>query len=277
MDEEVVQYVALEAALPHEGMDVKARLAAEEYRVLAPRQRARPATRSSSTCSSAATRARRSRSARGAGGVARGGGPRGRAPARRWSGGPSWSRRGCRWSWPTPTAALKKAELIPEVSLAVTYDSFFNVDLLPRNLAQVGLQLKWEPFDWGRRRQGAGLEDAGRGPGALRRPRRSATGCWSRWTAPSASVQEARAAGGGAAPGPRERPGAGAGGDAPAGAQQAVAAEGRPRGAGRRWPARARSTTRRSFRCGRPGPSWRRPLARTVDDDEHEALARSWA
>lgn len=46
---------------------------------------------------------------------------------------------------------LKKAESIPDVSLAVTYYSFFNVDLLPRNLTQAGLQVKWEPFDWGRR------------------------------------------------------------------------------------------------------------------------------
>jgi outer membrane protein TolC len=46
---------------------------------------------------------------------------------------------------------LKKAESIPDLSLALSYYSFINVDLLPRNIAQVGLQLKWEPFDWGRR------------------------------------------------------------------------------------------------------------------------------
>jgi outer membrane protein len=46
---------------------------------------------------------------------------------------------------------LKKAESIPEVSLAFTYTSFVNVDLLPTNFAQLGLQLKWEPFDWGRK------------------------------------------------------------------------------------------------------------------------------
>lgn len=46
---------------------------------------------------------------------------------------------------------IKKAEMIPDVSLAVSYYSFMNVDLLPRNIAQVGVQVKWEPFDWGRR------------------------------------------------------------------------------------------------------------------------------
>jgi outer membrane protein TolC len=46
---------------------------------------------------------------------------------------------------------IKKAESIPDLSLAVTYYSFVNVDLLPRNVALAGVQLKWEPFDWGRR------------------------------------------------------------------------------------------------------------------------------
>jgi len=46
---------------------------------------------------------------------------------------------------------LKKAESIPEVSLAVSYTSYVNIDLLPRNVAIAGLQLKWKPFDWSRR------------------------------------------------------------------------------------------------------------------------------
>jgi outer membrane protein TolC len=46
---------------------------------------------------------------------------------------------------------ITKAESIPDLSLAVTYYSFVNVDLLPRNVALAGVQLKWEPFDWGRR------------------------------------------------------------------------------------------------------------------------------
>jgi outer membrane protein TolC len=46
---------------------------------------------------------------------------------------------------------LKKADAIPDLSLALTYFTFANVDLMPHNVAQVGLQLKWEPFDWGRR------------------------------------------------------------------------------------------------------------------------------
>ena len=46
---------------------------------------------------------------------------------------------------------LKKAERIPDVSLAVSYSSYFNMDILPSHLASAGLQVKWEPFDWGRR------------------------------------------------------------------------------------------------------------------------------
>jgi outer membrane protein TolC len=46
---------------------------------------------------------------------------------------------------------IKKADRIPEVSLTVSYSSYFNIDVLPRNLATAGVQLKWEPFDWGRK------------------------------------------------------------------------------------------------------------------------------
>ncbi len=45
----------------------------------------------------------------------------------------------------------KAAEYIPDLSISFQYYSFFNVDVLPRNLAQVGLSFSWEPFDWGRR------------------------------------------------------------------------------------------------------------------------------
>jgi outer membrane protein len=44
----------------------------------------------------------------------------------------------------------KKAERIPEVSLSISYSSYFNMDVLPRNLASAGVQVTWEPFDWGR-------------------------------------------------------------------------------------------------------------------------------
>ena len=45
----------------------------------------------------------------------------------------------------------KKAERIPDVSLAAAYTSNFNISVLPTNLATVGVQVKWEPFDWGRK------------------------------------------------------------------------------------------------------------------------------
>jgi outer membrane protein TolC len=47
----------------------------------------------------------------------------------------------------------KKAERIPDVSLAVAYSSNFNIDILPKNLATLGVQVKWEPFDWGRKKR----------------------------------------------------------------------------------------------------------------------------
>ncbi len=47
---------------------------------------------------------------------------------------------------------LKKAEYIPDVSLAVQQVSFLNFEMLPTNVLSAGLALSWEPFDWGRKR-----------------------------------------------------------------------------------------------------------------------------
>jgi outer membrane protein TolC len=43
----------------------------------------------------------------------------------------------------------ERAEYIPDVSLAVNYLSFQNVNFLPQNAGSVGFSLKWQPFDWG--------------------------------------------------------------------------------------------------------------------------------
>jgi outer membrane protein TolC len=43
----------------------------------------------------------------------------------------------------------ERAEYIPDLSLAVSYLSFQNVNFLPQNAGTVGFSLKWQPFDWG--------------------------------------------------------------------------------------------------------------------------------
>lgn len=51
-------------------------------------------------------------------------------------------------------ARAKKAEYIPDVSVGVTYFTAANfANALPSNIATAGLQLTWEPWDWGRKRQ----------------------------------------------------------------------------------------------------------------------------
>jgi outer membrane protein TolC len=47
---------------------------------------------------------------------------------------------------------IAKADRIPDLSLAVSYTSNFNIDVLPANFATAGLRLTWEPFDWGRKK-----------------------------------------------------------------------------------------------------------------------------
>jgi outer membrane protein len=46
---------------------------------------------------------------------------------------------------------IAKADRLPEVSAALSYYSPMNIDGAPRNIASVGVQFEWEPFDWGRK------------------------------------------------------------------------------------------------------------------------------
>jgi len=47
---------------------------------------------------------------------------------------------------------IAKADYIPDVGAAFHYISPFNVEVLPKNIASVGIEVKWEPWDWGRRK-----------------------------------------------------------------------------------------------------------------------------
>jgi len=47
---------------------------------------------------------------------------------------------------------MAKADYIPDIGIAFNYASNFNVDVLPRNMTSLGFELKWEPWDWGRRK-----------------------------------------------------------------------------------------------------------------------------
>jgi outer membrane protein TolC len=48
---------------------------------------------------------------------------------------------------------VQVSKYIPDVSLALSYLSNFNVDFLPRNVVSAGVLVNWEPFDWGRKRR----------------------------------------------------------------------------------------------------------------------------
>ena len=48
---------------------------------------------------------------------------------------------------------IKKSEYIPDVSLGFTYMTFRNFDqVIPKNSVSVGIVMKWEVFDWGRKK-----------------------------------------------------------------------------------------------------------------------------
>jgi len=49
---------------------------------------------------------------------------------------------------------LKKSEYIPDISVGFTSLSLRNFDeVVPRNIASVGVVMSWEPFDWGRKKR----------------------------------------------------------------------------------------------------------------------------
>jgi outer membrane protein TolC len=47
---------------------------------------------------------------------------------------------------------LAKAQYIPDVSVTFHYLNPINTEVLPQNIAAAGIELKWEPFEWGRRK-----------------------------------------------------------------------------------------------------------------------------
>ncbi len=47
---------------------------------------------------------------------------------------------------------LAKAQYLPDINASFRYISPFGIDFLPSNIAAVGFEVSWEPYDWGRRR-----------------------------------------------------------------------------------------------------------------------------
>jgi outer membrane protein len=47
---------------------------------------------------------------------------------------------------------LAKAQYIPDIGAAFHYITPINTAILPQNIASAGFELRWEPFDWGKRR-----------------------------------------------------------------------------------------------------------------------------
>jgi len=47
---------------------------------------------------------------------------------------------------------LAKAQYIPDIGAAFHYLSPINTQLLPQNIASAGFEVRWDPFEWGKRR-----------------------------------------------------------------------------------------------------------------------------
>ena len=55
---------------------------------------------------------------------------------------------------------IAKAAYIPDIGAAFHYISPFGTQILPQNIASVGVEMKWDPFDWGKRRDDVKQKDA---------------------------------------------------------------------------------------------------------------------
>jgi outer membrane protein TolC len=47
---------------------------------------------------------------------------------------------------------LARSQYLPDIGAALHYLSPINTQVLPQNIASVGVEMKWDPFDWGGRR-----------------------------------------------------------------------------------------------------------------------------
>src|SRR5262245_41907341 len=54
---------------------------------------------------------------------------------------------------------IAKTDYLPDTQLTVSYLSPMNIEGAPRQIASAALQLKWEPFDWGRKSRALATKD----------------------------------------------------------------------------------------------------------------------
>jgi outer membrane protein len=55
---------------------------------------------------------------------------------------------------------IKKSDYIPDLNLVMNYSRLFNVQLIPTEIWTVGLEFKWEIYDWGRKSDQLGQKSA---------------------------------------------------------------------------------------------------------------------
>lgn len=70
---------------------------------------------------------------------------------------PEITRAGLEVSHADYDVRIKKAEFIPDVSLVFQYLSAITSDVLPKNIAYVGVQMNWDVWDWGKKQDDLAL------------------------------------------------------------------------------------------------------------------------
>jgi outer membrane protein len=54
---------------------------------------------------------------------------------------------------------LARSQYIPDIGIAFHYLSPINTQILPENIASAGVEMRWDPFDWGKRRDDVRQKD----------------------------------------------------------------------------------------------------------------------
>ncbi len=66
---------------------------------------------------------------------------------------PDLSKANLQVSYSDFDVKIKRAQFIPDLNLVVKYISPVTSDVLPKNIAYVGLEFSWDVWDWGKKRQ----------------------------------------------------------------------------------------------------------------------------
>jgi outer membrane protein len=154
----VARYVKEQVALEYEALETRSRLARSEHRVRTERNALRT---QQERLNSLLGRDVRTRFSLAPAGIEGGAAPDpSSAEATALAQRPEMQQARLKLQHAENGYRIKRSEYIPDLNLAMRYSRLYNVQFIPNEVWTVGLELKWEFFDWGRKSQQLGQKTA---------------------------------------------------------------------------------------------------------------------